>query len=72
MTLNTIFVRPEDYCQKKKKIDVKQYMPSDWELPKELFFNQVNLPVSESPAINLCDAIVRKANMLKETFRGTR
>ena len=62
-----------DYCQKKKKIDIKKLMPTPWELPKELhFLSQVHLPVSDSPAINLCDAIVRKANMLNQNFRGSR
>jgi len=63
----------QHYCQKKKKIDIKKLMPTPWELPKELhFLSQVHLPVSDSPAINLCDAIVRKANMLNQNFRGSR
>ena len=55
-----------DYlAQKKKKVDVTSFMPKEWALPKELnFLSQVHLPTSDSPAINLCDSIIRKANML--------
>ncbi len=43
-------------------------MPTQWELPQEMF--EFHLPQSENPTINLCDAIVRKANMIKEEFYG--
>ena len=45
-------------------------MPTDWELPKEIF--DLNLRKSENPTVNLCDAIVRKVNILNENFRGKR
>ena len=45
-------------------------MPTDWELPSEMF--ELNLAKSENPTVNLCDAIVRKVNLLNENFRGNR
>jgi len=45
-------------------------MPTDWELPSEMF--DLNLRKSENPTVNLCDAIVRKVNLLNENFLGHR
>ena len=60
-------------AQKKKKVDTSSFIPKEWSLPKELaFLSEVNLHNSESPAINICDAIIRKANVLNQTFRGSR
>jgi len=45
-------------------------MPTKWDLPDELF--TINLPQSENPTINLCDALVRKAAFLRDNFKGKR
>lgn len=49
---------------------MKKMMPTEWELPESQ--NAINFPQSQNPTINLCDAIVRKANMIEKNFRGTR
>ena len=59
-----------EFGQKKKHIDVSKLMPTKWDLPEALF--NFNLPKSHNPTINLCDAIVRKATILRENFRGYR
>jgi len=45
-------------------------MPSDWELPEEIF--DLNLQKSSNPIVHMCDAMVRKVNILNENFRGNR
>ena len=59
-----------DYGQKPRPVDIHKLMPTQYELPSEMF--EIHLPQSENPTINLCDAIVRKANLLNEKFRGNR
>ena len=44
-------------------------MPKKWENPNESIFHY---PQSDSPTINICDAMIRKTNLLYETFRGNR
>ena len=45
-------------------------MPTQWDHPDELF--EVKNSVSNSSTVNLCDAIIRKANLLYEDYRGNR
>ena len=49
-------------------MDVAKLMPNVWEIPEEFF--SVNMPTSENPTINYCDAIMRKAHLIREKFRG--
>jgi hypothetical protein len=59
-----------DFPVKKPKVDISKIIPSRWELPDEVF--KINLPGSLNPTINLCDALVRKADMINDHFRGQR
>ena len=64
---NKTFFSPE-YGKARKRIDVSKLMPQRWDIPDEFF--AVNMPVSNNPTINYCDAIVRKAKLVKENFLG--
>ena len=46
------------YGQARRKVNIKEMLPKDWELPKELF--EINLPCSSSKIVNFCDSMVRK------------
>ena len=47
---------------------MSKIIPKEWEIPEEFF--EVNMPISDNPTINYCDAIKRNAKLLQEKFRG--
>ena len=51
-------------------VNIKQLMPKHWDHPTELF--EVRGANSDSQTINLCDALIRKTDLLYENYRGTR